>query len=71
MSALRSPWKLAFKKSPLLSAVGKLKQKDEIKKTAVYSALLKNVFVSPTTERKIVTHVLPRKNIHKVYEFPF
>ena len=37
----------------------------------VYSALLKNVFLPPTVESKILRYGFTHENIHKVYELPY
>ena len=37
----------------------------------VYSVLLKNVFLPPTAESKILRYGFTQENIHKVYELPF
>ena len=36
----------------------------------VYSVMLKNVFLPPTTESKILRHGFTRENINRVYELP-
>ena len=37
----------------------------------VYSAMIKNVFLPPTAESKILRHGFTRENINRVYELPF
>ena len=37
--------------------------------SSIYSTLLKDVFVRPTAERKILRHGFTKKNIQKVYLF--
>ena len=47
------------------------KQKKIFPQKKVYKILLKEIFVPPTAENKILRHGFSHETIHKVYELPF
>ena len=80
---LKTPFTLYF---GFISSIPVVKQKKTLLQTSndknksrantistktVYSALLKNVFLPPTVESKILRYGFTHENIHKVYELPY
>ena len=49
----------------------KQKSANTISTKTVYSALLKNVFLPPAVESKILRYGFTDENIHKIYGLPF
>ena len=65
-----SSWKLASENPPSLCPENEEKEKI-ISTKYVYNLLLKNSFVPPTAEAKILRHGFTPETVQKVYELPF
>ena len=62
--------KLAIKRTPRQTSESE-NNINIISTKNVYSVMLKNVFLPPTAESKILRHGFTRENINRVYELPF
>ena len=70
INAIPVSYKSVIKKS-LLKFAESEKTKEIISTKNVYSILLKEIFVPPTAENKILRYGFSHETIHKVYELPF
>ena len=69
-NTISSSWKFAAKGSPRDFQKVR-KQKKICPQKNVYKIMLKEIFVPPTAENKILRHGFSHETIHKVYELPF
>ena len=70
INAIPVSYKSVIKKSPLQFAESE-KTKEIISTKNVYSILLKEIFVPPIAENRILRYGFSHETIHKVYELPF
>ena len=74
ISSIRSQWKSEIVKQKISSQSSNDKHKNSaitISTKTAYSALLKNVFLPPTAETKVLRYGFTQENTHRVYELPF
>ena len=67
INALPTNWKLAIKTTPRQTSENE-NNINIISTKNVYSVMLKNVFLPPTAESKILRHGFTRENANRVYE---
>ena len=70
INTIPTSWKVAAKKSPPRFSESKETEENFSTKN-VYKILLKEIFVPPTAENKILRHGFSHETIHQVYDLPF
>ena len=70
INSIPTNWKLAIKRNPRQMSKNEI-YTDIISTKNVYSAMLKNVFIPPTAESKILRYGFFLENVNRVYELPF
>jgi len=70
INSVPAPWKLAIKRTPSHVAENE-NNTTKISTNSLYSIMLKNIFLSPTAERKIIRYGFTQDNIPRMYELPF
>ena len=73
INAIPASWKSEIKHNSVFPISRQTQGYKEMKISTktVYSILLKDIFITPTAESKILRHGFTQENIHRVYEFPF
>ena len=70
INAIPTNWKLGIKRTPRQTSENE-SNINTISTKNVYSVMLKNAFLPPTAESKILRHGFTREIINRVYELPF
>ena len=70
IEAIPNAWKSKLKRCGQIESVKQIDKK-LLSTSSIYSTILNNIFVQPTSQSKILRHNFTENNVHKVYQLPF
>lgn len=70
IEAIPNAWKSKLKQCRQIESVKQIDKKI-LSTSSIYSTILNNIFVQPTSQSKILRHNFTENNVHKVYQLPF